>query len=110
MTFTDNGDRTGTVSGLLTAVPGVYVATFTANDGHNTPVNGNVQITITKETTDADYTGPTVILNGANATLSGLLLEDDGPPVVGRTVNFTLGARRAAVLRTPAASQAARCS
>ena len=36
--FTDNGDRTGTVSGFLTANPGVYVATFTADDGHNTPV------------------------------------------------------------------------
>jgi hypothetical protein len=34
-----------------------------------------------------------VILNGANATLSAQLLEDDSPPVVGRTVNFTLGAQ-----------------
>jgi hypothetical protein len=91
--FTDNGDRTGTVSGLLTTVPGVYVATFTADDHHNTPVNGTVQITIIKETTVLNYTGPTVILNGASATLSGLLLEDDGPPVVGRTVDFTLGAQ-----------------
>ena len=29
----------------------------------------------------------------ANATLSGRLLEDDGPPVIGRTVDFTLGAQ-----------------
>lgn len=93
LTFTDNGDRTGSVSGLLTTIPGVYVATFTANDGHNDPVNGTVEITIIKETTTLEYTGPTVILNGANATLSGLLLEDDLPPVVGRTVNFTLGAQ-----------------
>jgi hypothetical protein len=34
-----------------------------------------------------------VILNGGNATLSARLLEDDGPAVVGRTVNFTLGAQ-----------------
>lgn len=93
LTFTDNGNRTGTVSGLLTTIPGVYVATFTANDGHNDPVNGTVEITIIKETTTLEYTGPTVILNGGNVTLSGLLLEDDLPPVVGRTVNFTLGAQ-----------------
>jgi hypothetical protein len=34
-----------------------------------------------------------VILGGANATLSAVLLEDDGPPVIGRTVGFTLGAQ-----------------
>jgi hypothetical protein len=93
LTFTDNGDGTGTVGGNLTAAPGVYVATFSADDGHNDPVTATVEITIIKETTVLDYTGPTVILNGADATLSGLLLEDDGPPVVGRTVSFTLGAQ-----------------
>jgi FtsP/CotA-like multicopper oxidase with cupredoxin domain len=91
--LTDNGDRTATISGSLTAVPGVYVVTFSADDGHNDPVSGTVEITIIKETTTLEYTGPTVILNGSNATLSGLLLEDDTPPVVGRTVNFTLGAQ-----------------
>jgi FtsP/CotA-like multicopper oxidase with cupredoxin domain len=91
--FTDHGNGTGSVSGSLTAVPGVYVATFTANDGINDPVNGTVEITIIKETTTLNYTGPTVILGGASATLSALLLEDDGPPVVGRTVAFTLGAQ-----------------
>ena len=93
LTLTDHGNRTATISGLLTVVPGVYVATFTANDGHNAPVSGTVEITVTKETTVLDYTGPTVILNGATATLSGTLREDDSPPVVGRTVNFTLGAQ-----------------
>ncbi len=38
LTLTDHGNGTGTVSGNLTVVPGVYVATFSANDGHNTPV------------------------------------------------------------------------
>jgi hypothetical protein len=93
LTFTDNGNRTGTVSGSLTTVPGVYVATFFADDGHNDPVSGTVEITITKEVTVLNYTGPTVILNGASATLSGVLTEDDGPPVVGRTVTFALGAQ-----------------
>jgi FtsP/CotA-like multicopper oxidase with cupredoxin domain len=93
LTLTDHGNGTGTIGGNLTTVPGVYVATFTANDGHNPPVSANVEITVIKETTTLNYTGPTVILNGSNATLSGLLLEDDTPPVVGRTVNFTLGAQ-----------------
>lgn len=93
LTFTDHGDGTGTVGGNLTANPGVYVATFSADDGHNDPVTATVEITITKETTVLTYIGPTVILNGSNVTLSGQLLEDDGPPVVGRTVNFTLGAQ-----------------
>jgi FtsP/CotA-like multicopper oxidase with cupredoxin domain len=93
LTFTDHGDGTGTVNGNLTVVPGTYTATFTANDGHNAPVSATVEITVIKETTVLTYTGPTVILNGANATLSAQLLEDDSPPVVGRTVNFTLGAQ-----------------
>jgi FtsP/CotA-like multicopper oxidase with cupredoxin domain len=91
--FTDHGDGTGTVTGNLTVVPGVYVATFSADDGHNDPVEGTVEITVTKETTTLNYTGPTVILGGASATLSAIVLEDDGPPVIGRTVDFTLGAQ-----------------
>jgi FtsP/CotA-like multicopper oxidase with cupredoxin domain len=43
----DNGDRTGTVSGTVTAPPGNYVATFTANDGKHAPVAGTLNITIT---------------------------------------------------------------
>jgi FtsP/CotA-like multicopper oxidase with cupredoxin domain len=93
LTLTDHGDGTGTVSGNLTAVPGVYVVTFSANDGHNAPVTATVEITVIKETTVTTYTGPTVILNGSSATLSAQVLEDDGPPVTGRTVDFTLGAQ-----------------
>jgi FtsP/CotA-like multicopper oxidase with cupredoxin domain len=96
LTFTDHGDGTGTVNGNLTVVPDVYVATFTADDGHNTPVSATVEITVIKETTVLTYTGPTVILNGSNATLSAQLLEDDSPAVVGRTVDFTLGAQACA--------------
>jgi hypothetical protein len=93
LTLTDHGDGTAMVTGNLTVVPGVYVATFFADDGHNAPVSATVEITVIKETTVLTYTGPTVILNGANATLSAQLLEDDSPPVIGRTVNFTLGAQ-----------------
>jgi FtsP/CotA-like multicopper oxidase with cupredoxin domain len=47
LTFKDNGNRTGTVSGTVTAPPGVYVATFSASDGHHpAPTTGTVQITV----------------------------------------------------------------
>jgi FtsP/CotA-like multicopper oxidase with cupredoxin domain len=91
LVFTDNGDRTGTVSGTLNVVPGLYTVTFSADDGIAPPVEGTVDITVTKEETTLDYTGPTVILNGGNATMSALLREDGVVPIAGRTVGFTLG-------------------
>ena len=95
LAFVDNGNGTGTVSGTLQAIPAVYVATFSASDGHNPPVTATVEITVTKEETTLTYTGPTVILNGGNVTLSALLTEDDPTPVASRTVEFH--ARRAIV-------------
>jgi hypothetical protein len=91
--FVDNGDRTGTVAGTLTAVPAVYIATFTADDHVNAPVSGTVKITVTKEETTLMYAGPTAILNGGNVTLSAVLKEDGLVAIAGRTVAFTLGAQ-----------------
>ncbi|MEO6235644.1 MAG: multicopper oxidase domain-containing protein [Vicinamibacterales bacterium] len=93
LAFVDNGNGTGTVSGTLTVIPAVYVATFSASDGHNPAVKKTVQITVTKEETTLTYTGPTVILNGGNVTLSAVLKEDGLVPIAGRTVSFTLGAQ-----------------
>jgi len=45
--FTDNHNRTGLVSGTVTARPGVYNARFTAGDGSHPPASGTVRITIT---------------------------------------------------------------
>jgi hypothetical protein len=92
LTFTDNGNRTGTVSGTLQAVPGVYTATFSASDGHHTTlVTGTVQITVTKEETTLTYTGPTLLAQNMSNTLTALLTEDDPTPVGGRTVSITVG-------------------
>jgi hypothetical protein len=93
LTFTDNGDRTGTVSGTITAAPAVYVATFSANDHHHvSPVTGTVTITVTHEETTLTYTGVTgPVLDGSMVTLSGTLLEDGTTPIAGRTLTFTLG-------------------
>ena len=93
LTFTDNGGGSGTVTGTLTATPGEYIATFSADDGNNPPVTGTVKITVTREETTTTYTGPTVILNASNVTLSAVLKEDGIVPISGRTINFTLGAQ-----------------
>ena len=94
LALVDNGNGTGTVSGTIQATPGVYVATFFAADPYNPPVSKTVEITVTKEETGLTYTGPTVILQGANATLSAVLKEElnsSGLAIAGATVNFTLG-------------------
>ena len=96
LNFVDNGNGTGTVSGILTATPGAYLVTFSASDGNNPPVKGTLTVTVTKEETGLAYTGPTVILNDANATLAAVLEEEtnsSGPGIPGRTVGFTLGAQ-----------------
>jgi M6 family metalloprotease-like protein len=48
---------------------------------------------ITREETTTAYTGPTVILEGAPVTLTGLLLEDGTTPIQGRTLTLSLGAQ-----------------
>lgn len=93
LNFVDNGNGTGSVSGTLTVTPGVYTATFAASDGHNPPVKKDVKITVTREETTVAYTGPTVMLNGGNVTLSATLKEDGTVPIAGSTVSFTLGAQ-----------------
>jgi hypothetical protein len=99
LSFTDNGDRTGTVSGTITAPPGVYIATFSADDGHHlTPTTGTVQITVTKEETTTTYTGPTVVAQGFPVTLKAQLLEDGttAPVPSGQTVTLQIGAQSCA--------------
>lgn len=94
LNFTDNGDRTGTVSGTITAPPGIYTATFTAADGHHlAATTGTVQITVTREETTTAYTGPTVVAQGFPVTLKAQLLEDGttAPVPSGQTVTLQIG-------------------
>ena len=95
LNFTDNGDRTGTVSGTITAAPGVFPVTFSADDGVNPPVTGVVTITVTREETATVYTGPTTILQAASGvTLSASLLEDGTTATVpSELVTLSLGAQ-----------------
>ena len=96
LSLTDNGDRTGTVSGTITATPGIYTATFFANDHHHTSaVSGTVQITVTREETTTAYTGPTVVAQNLPVTLKGRLLEDGttAPSPFGQTLTLSVGSQ-----------------
>ena len=99
LTFTDNGNRTGTVSGTITATPGVYTATFTADDHHHLSLSSDtVQITVTREETTTTYTGPTVVAQGFPVTLTAQLLEDGttAPSPSGQTLTLSIGAQSCA--------------
>ena len=95
LSFVDNGNRTGTVSGTITAVPGTYVVTFSADDHHAPPVTATLTITVTREETTTTYTGPTVILvGGSGVTLTATLLEDGTTPTVpSELVTMSIGAQ-----------------
>ena len=92
LTLTDNGNRTATVSGTVSASPAVYTATISVNDGSNPAVTATVQITVTKEQTaiaqsgtfTQDYNDPYT----ASATLTD---PDGGAPIAGKSITFTLG-------------------
>ena len=111
LTLNDNGDRTGTVSGTITAIPGVYTVTFYADDHHHTSlVSGTVQITVTKEETTTAYTGPTVVAQNLPVTLKGRLLEDGttAPSPFGQTLTLSVGSQSCTGLRTRWATPSAR--
>jgi uncharacterized repeat protein (TIGR01451 family) len=93
LSFTDNGDRTGTVSGTISAAPGPYTVMFTANDHHHlTMVTQSLVITVLREETTTTYTGVTgAVLDGSTVTLSGVLNEDGTTPISAATLTMTLG-------------------
>ena len=96
LTLVDNGDRTATISGTITVVPGVYTATFYADDHHHaTTVSGTVKITVTREETTTAYTGPTVVAQNLPVTLKGRLLEDGttAPSPFGQTLTLRVGSQ-----------------
>jgi uncharacterized repeat protein (TIGR01451 family) len=95
LTLVDNGDRTATVSGTINDTPGVYTATITVTDSHNTPVSATVSITVNREETTTTYTGPTVILQANPVTLTARLLEDGttAPFPFGQTVVLSVGSQ-----------------
>ena len=75
LTFTDNGNGTGTVSGTVTAAAGTYLVTFMAGDGVST-TSRTMTITVTKAATTLAYTGTSLIATNRPATLGAVLQED----------------------------------
>lgn len=49
LTFTDNGDRTGTITGTAQVPAGTYPVTFFVDDGYNPPVSASLNINVTPE-------------------------------------------------------------
>jgi glycerophosphoryl diester phosphodiesterase len=89
-------DALGNVSGTVQAAdePGVYELSASAPAGHTYgPGTDSATFTIERETTVLRYTGDTAAAKG-RMTLRAELTEDDGPPVSGRTVVFTIGAEQ----------------
>lgn len=49
LTFTDNGDGTGTVTGTAQVAAGTYPVTFSCSDGFNAPETGSLNVFVTRE-------------------------------------------------------------
>ena len=95
LNLVDHGDRTATVSGTATAIPGVFPVTISVDDHHNPTVSASMTVTVTREESTTAYTGPLVILEGASgATLSAHFHEDtsDAASPVGQSITLALGA------------------
>ena len=76
----------------ITQIPGAYTMTASFTGAGNFQASSNsVPFTITKEATTVTYNGDTIVGNGNPAIMSGVLLEDLGVPIAGRTITFTLG-------------------
>jgi len=108
LTFTDNGNRTGTVSGTpLIGVASPTTATFTASDGINAPVLGTVTISVTPKPATiaavADgkvYGSPDPVLTTTN---SGFLPADLGASKITVSATRAAGENVGTYTITPAA-------
>jgi fimbrial isopeptide formation D2 family protein len=105
LSLTDNGDRTATISGTDTAVPGTYTVTVSVDDHHHaSATSGTLTIRVTKEETSLAYTGQVVILVGSSGATLSAKLQEDGPgdddgdslpaaPDAGRSVTLSLAGK-----------------
>jgi uncharacterized repeat protein (TIGR01451 family) len=110
VTLTDHGDRTATISGTDTAVPGDYTVTLSVDDHHHTsPTTTTLTIHVLREETTTLYTGQTVILVGASGAALDAQLQEDGAndddgdggnaaPDLGRAMTLSLGSKSCSAL------------
>jgi PKD repeat protein len=73
--------------------PGTYTATFTACDPENACGPSTTQVVVSKRATTTSYTGPNKSTPSKDVTLSATIVDDQGQPVAGRLVTFTLGSQ-----------------
>jgi hypothetical protein len=92
------GDGTPSASGgpnvnHVYALPGTYVATFTACDPLNACNSSTTQVTVNRRATTTTYTGPNQANSSKNVALSATVVDEFGQAVAGRTVAFVLGSQ-----------------
>jgi hypothetical protein len=114
LSFKDNGNGTGTVSGTVTAAVNTYSATFTANDGYSDSQVGTVAIAITPAplTITADSKGPVQYSDALPAftwQYSGFV-NGEGPSALSGTTSCTTTAATANTVTSPAGSYQIACS
>jgi PKD repeat protein len=75
--------------------PGIVTATVTVTDDNGATANAAVQVTVLKRGTATGYVGDLSAKQNKQVTVSASVVDELGQPVVGRTVQFTLGAQSA---------------
>jgi len=91
LTFRDNGDGTGVVSGTVTDHPGSFTVDVTADDGHGHTVTSSLKLTVAKEDASLVYTGSVTGDSQDAVTVSATLIDpNDQSPIAGKPVTFTL--------------------
>jgi len=81
LTFVDNGDGTGAVSGTAQVAAGSYPVTFSVSDGVNAPVSAGLNIVVGKEDATLAYSGDSLVKKGLPVMLKASVSElPDGSP------------------------------
>jgi len=75
LTFVDNGDGTGDVSGTAQVAAATYPVTFSASDGVNPPVSESLNILVSKEDATLAYSGDSLVKKGLPVTLRANVAE-----------------------------------
>jgi hypothetical protein len=108
LTFTDNGDRTGTVSGSPQVNVGNFTLTFSADDGINTAVSGTVAVGVTPKPASVSAVADGKVYGSPDPTLtttnSGFLTADLGALKITFSATRAAGENAGTYTITPAAS------